>query len=227
MALSLPRGFEPEETPCGDYDRAKPGCIAFARMALLAAFFCLAVFDAARGNETGAGIAAPTDAQQAAAGDLDEDAAVRFIASIGPMRRLGRSIAARAAVIETNLDDPLMPYAHLSPEQLARETEIGPLLARHGFSDITEWLGIGEPLMRAYYHVSGNGQDDDWARQIVGVLARIQGLDQLEPSERAAKIARLLADLHARRDAELPPKHIEIARKFRHSLELATDGTIK
>jgi hypothetical protein len=165
--------------------------------------------------------------QDAAVPVLDEDAAARFIASIAPMQRLGRAIAKRVDLIETNPDDPLMPYAHLSPEQLAGETALQPLLARYGFSGIEDWLGIGEPLMRAYYHVSGSGLDEEWARQLVGVLARIQSLDQLDPPERAARIARLLADLRAQRDAAIPPEHIEIARKFRHSLELATDGTIK
>lgn len=203
------------------HGKTGPRPLALASCAVLGALLALPALGAVRAEDA----AAPAGSRQAVL--LDEDAAARFIASLAPMRRLGRSIAQRAALIETNPDDPLMPYAHLSPEQLAGEAELGPLLVRHGFSGIAEWLAIGEPLMAAYYHVTAGAREEDWAQQLAGVLAGIRGLDEKGPSEHAAAIARLLADLRARRDAALPPEHIEIARKFRRSLELATDGTIK
>lgn len=200
--------------------RWRPACLVwFAALAIV-----LSCTEGLRAEDGGSGIPAET---KAAAASLSEDAAARFIASLAPMRRLGREIAQRAALVETNLEDPLMPYAHLAPGQLAAEAELAPLLERYGFSDIGAWLAVGKPLMQAYYHVSGSGRDREWERQLAETLTRIQGLDESDPDRRAARIARLLADLQARREAQLPKSDIEIARKFRRSLELATDGTIK
>lgn len=199
------------------------------RLALLAWFATLAAIMAGvqPGGAQSAGKDIQADIRSDAASPLSEDAAARFIASLAPMRRLGHAIARRAALVETNLEDPLMPYAHLAPGQLAGEAALAPLLERYGFSDIGEWLAVGRPLMRAYYHVSGGGRDSEWARQLAEVLMNLQGAGQGDPDQRAAPTARLLEDLRARREAKLAKSDIEIARKFRRSLELATDGTIK
>ena len=172
------------------------------------------------------GAAGPAGAWTAAETPLNEDMAVRFIASIGPMRRLGRDIASRSMLVETNKDDPLTPYALLSPDQLAGEGELPRLLARLGFVDIGQWLAVGKALLEAYYEIEAEARGQHWRQQLIGVVASLRGIDREPPGRRGELMARLEAELNARAgedgESRVPPAHLELARKFHHSLELAT-----